>query len=132
MPLRSSPAGRDGPIDFVLDFLPRMASASQVNAAMFAVRPSGRVVLMGGVGRAGSDALAIPYDWVMHNDVTIRGKWMYARDAIPRIVGLIRAGLIELAQFDLAEFTLDRVNDAIAHAAATTGPLKLTVLRPDG
>ena len=38
-----------GPIDFVLDFLPREATGSQVRAAALAVRPRGRVVLMGGV-----------------------------------------------------------------------------------
>jgi alcohol dehydrogenase len=40
------------------------------------------VVLMGGVGRQGGD-LALNYNWLMHNDITVRGKWMYPRDAIP-------------------------------------------------
>lgn len=117
----------DGPIDLVLDLLPREASAAQVHAALLAVRPGGRVVLMGGVR---SD-LALNYNWLMHNDVTVRGKWMYERDAVPRMVGLIRAGLLDLAQFELTEFGLDDVNDAVAHAAADAGPLRLTVLRPD-
>jgi hypothetical protein len=46
-------------------------------------------------------------------------------------VRLVRAGLIDLAQFDLTEFGLDDINDAVAHAAASAGPLRLTVLRPD-
>ena len=50
-----------GPIDFVLDLLPREASATQVRAAVIAVRPGGRVVLMGGVGRSKEDDLALPY-----------------------------------------------------------------------
>jgi len=50
-----------GPIDLVLDLLPREASSSQVLAAVFAVRPGGRVVLMGGVGRQGGNDLALPY-----------------------------------------------------------------------
>jgi alcohol dehydrogenase len=120
-----------GPIDCVLDLLPRMASASQVRAAVLAVRPGGRVVLMGGVGRSGGADLALPYPWLMHNDITVRGKWMYPRDAVARMVRLVRAGLIDLAQFDLTEFGLDDVNDAVAHAAANAGPLRLTVLRPD-
>jgi alcohol dehydrogenase len=120
-----------GPIDCVLDFLPREASASQVRAAALAVRPRGRVVLMGGVGRAGGADLALPYPWLMRNDITVRGTWMYPRDAVPRMVRLVRGGLIDLARFDLTEFGLGDVNDAVAHAAANAGPLRLTVLRPD-
>jgi len=121
----------DGPVDCVLDLLPREASASQVRAAALAVRPGGRVILMGGVGRSGGADLALPYPWLMRNDITVRGKYMYPRDAPAEMVRLVRAGLIDLTQFDLTEFGLDDVNDAVAHAAATAGPLRLTVLRPD-
>jgi alcohol dehydrogenase len=120
-----------GPIDLVLDLLPPMASASQVLAAALAVRPGGRVVLMGGVGRAGGADLALPYPWLMRNDITVRGKFMYPREAVARMVGLVRGELIDLTQFDLTEFGLDDVNEAVAHAAANAGPLRLTVLRPD-
>jgi alcohol dehydrogenase len=60
----------------------------------------------------------------------LRGKWMYERSAVARMVQLIRSGLIDLGQFDLTEFRLDDVNEAVAHAAANAGPLRLTVLRP--
>jgi alcohol dehydrogenase len=116
-----------GPIDLVLDFLPREASASQVLAAVLAVRHGGRVVLMGGVRQD----LPLSYNWLMHNDVTLRGQWMYRRDAIPRMVRMIRAGLVDLDEFDLIEFGLEAANEAIAHAAAHAGPRQLTVLRPD-
>jgi alcohol dehydrogenase len=68
----------------------------------------------------------------MHNDITLRGKWIYERDAIPRIVQMMRSGLIDLRQFDLVEFGLDEANAAVAHADANAGPRQLTVLRPDG
>jgi alcohol dehydrogenase len=122
----------EGPIDMVLDFLPREATASQVLAAALAVRHGGRVVLMGGVRNAGGADLALPYAWLTHNEITVRGKWMYPREAIPRMVRMIRAGLIDLGQFHLAEFALDHANEAVAHAAANAGPRQLTVLRPDG
>ena len=111
----------------MLDFLPREASASQVQAAVLALRPGGRVVLMGGVR---SD-LPLNYNWLMHNDITLRGKWMYEREAIPRMIQMVRAGLIDLGQFDMTEFALDDANEAVAHAAANAGPRQLTVLRPD-
>jgi alcohol dehydrogenase len=116
-----------GRIDIVLDFLPREASASQVQAAILAVSPGGRMVLMGGVR---SD-LALNYNALMHQELTLRGAWMYPRDAIPRMVRMVNAGLIDLAQFDLTEFGLGDANVAVAHAAANAGPRQLTVLRPD-
>jgi alcohol dehydrogenase len=119
-----------GPIDFVLDFLPREATGSQVRAAALAVRPHGRVVLMGGVRADGGD-VPLPYVWLMQNYITVRGQFMYPREAVARMVGLIRGGLLDLAQFEMTEFGLDDVNDAVAHAAANAGPLGLTVLRPD-
>jgi len=117
----------EGPIDMVLDFLPREASASQAQAAILAVSHGGRVVLMGGVR---SD-LALNYNVLMHREITVRGAWMYPPDAIPGMVRMVRARLLDLAQFDLTEFGLDDANEAVAYAAANAGPLQLTVLRPD-
>ncbi|MBS0332872.1 MAG: zinc-binding dehydrogenase [Proteobacteria bacterium] len=116
-----------GPIDMVLDFLPREASMSQVLANLMAVRHGGRIVLMGGV-RA---PLGIDYNWLMHREVTMRGVWMYEPAAVPRMVQMVRSGLIALSQFDLAEFALDDANEAVAYAAANAGPRQLTVIRPN-
>ena len=119
-----------GPIDCVLDLLPPMASATQVRAAVMAVRPYGRVVLMGGVGMLGGEDLDLPYSWIMRNGVTIRGQWMYPREAIPRMVSLIRSGLVDLGAFEVTTFDLDDINDAVAHAAAHAGPFQMTAVRP--
>ena len=119
-----------GPIDMVLDFLPREASASMVRAAVLAVRLGGRVMLMGGLRGAEGD-IGLNYNWLMHNETTVRGVWMYRREAIPRMVQMVRNGLIDLGQFELAEFPLGEANEAVAHAAANPGPRQLTVLRPD-
>ena len=124
---RSILEAAEGRIDIVLDFLPREASASQVQAAILAVSQGGRIVLMGGVR---SD-LALNYNELMHKEITLRGAWMYPRDAIPRMARMVRAGLIDLTQFELTEFALDDANDAVAHAAANAGPRQLTVIRPD-
>jgi len=107
-----------------------VAQLPEVRAAVLAVRPHGRVVLMGGV-RADGGELAIPYVWLMQNCITLKGQFMYPREAVGRMVGLIRSGLIDLGQFDLAEFALGDANAAVAHAAAHAGPRGLTVLRPD-
>lgn len=119
-----------GPIDCVLDLLPPMASPAQVLTALLAVRPNGRVVLMGGVGMRGGEALALPYPWLMRNNITIRGQWMYPPSAISRLAGVLRAGLIDLEQLAITTFPLDRANDAVAHAAAHAGPFDLTAICP--
>jgi len=119
-----------GPIDCVLDLLPPAATAMQVRTAMMAVRPSGRVVLMGGVGMLGGAGLDLPYPWMMRNCITIHGQWMYPPHATTLMVGMIRSGLVNLDDFDITTFDLEDANKAVAHAAANSGPFKMTVIRP--
>jgi alcohol dehydrogenase len=119
-----------GPIDCVLDILPPAASAAQVRTAILAVRPYGRVVLMGGVGMLGGAGLDLPYPWMMRNCITLHGQWMYPPHAALLMAGLIRAGLVDLDLFEVTTFDLDRVNEAVAHAAAHAGPFTMTVIRP--
>ncbi|HET9619949.1 MAG TPA: zinc-binding dehydrogenase [Kofleriaceae bacterium] len=118
-------AAAPGPIDVVLDILPPAATPAQVRAAVMTVRPFGRVVLMGGV----RDELALPYAWLMRDCVTVRGQWMFPRAAAGRLIALVHAGLLAL-DGEVAAFPLDRVHDAIAHAAAHAGPFVSTVLTP--
>jgi alcohol dehydrogenase len=119
----------DGPIDVVLDLLPPAAGTAPVRAAAMTVREFGRVVLMGGVGMPGDEDLALPYRWLMRNGITVRGQWMFPRAAAPRLVSLVRAGLLDLSQYEVTEFGLDDVNEAVAHAAGDK-PFMLTVVRP--
>lgn len=119
-----------GPIDCVLDLLPPSVGTRTVRAAVMAVRESGRVVLMGGVGMLGGDDLALPYPWIMRNNVTIRGQWMYPREANVRLNAMVRAGLLDLSQFEIATFDLDHANDAVAYAAAHGGGFLETAICP--
>ena len=119
-----------GPIDCVLDILPPEAGAAQVRTAIMAVRPYGRVVLMGGVGMLGGAGLDLPYPWMMRNCITLRGQWMYPPHAATLMAGLIRSGLVNLDHFEISAFGLDHANEAVAHAAAHGGPFKMTVIQP--
>lgn len=119
-----------GPIDCVLDLLPPSASPTAVRAALMAVRPFGRAVLMGGVGMQGGAGLELPYPWIMRNCVTIHGQWMCPPEAVVRMAGLIRAGLLDLGQFAVTTFGLEQANEAVAHAAAHGGAFKMTVIQP--
>lgn len=123
-------AAAPGPIDCVLDILPPSAGARVARAALMTVRSYGRVVLMGGIGMSGGEDLALPYAWIMRNNVTVRGQWMYPREAVTRLSGLVRSGLLDLGHYDVSAFDLDRANEAAAHAAANAGPFRMTVIRP--
>ena len=118
-----------GPIDCVLDILPPSAGTAPVRAAAMTVRPRGRIVLMGGVGSLGED-LGLPYRWIMRNDITVRGAFMYPPDAAVGLIRLVRAGLLDLGHFTVVPFSLEQANEAVAHAAANGGPFKMTVIRP--
>ena len=119
-----------GPIDCVLDLLPPSVSATVARTAIMAVRPYGRVVLMGGVGMLGGPGLDLPYPWIMRNCITIHGQWMFAPEAVSRMAGLIRSGLLDLSQFDVTAFDLGQANEAVTHAAANSRPFRLTVIQP--
>ena len=119
-----------GPIDAIQDFLPPSAAAGVARAAIMTLRQGGRAVLMGGVGMLGGDDLALPYPWIMRNLITLRGQWMYDTAAVPGMLGLIRAGLVDLRHWAVSEFPLEAANAAVAHAAAEAGPFRLTVLKP--
>jgi alcohol dehydrogenase len=119
-----------GPIDCVLDILPPAASSAQARTAIMTVRPYGRVVLMGGVGMLGGSGLDLPYPWLMRDCITVRGQWMYPPHAATLMAGMIRAGLVDLGQFEVTAFGLDRANEAVAHAAAHAGPFRMTVIQP--
>jgi alcohol dehydrogenase len=123
-------AAAPGAIDCVLDLMPPSVPVAAVRAAVMTVRPNGRVILMGGVGMEGGEDLALPYPWLMRNDITVRGKWMYPRWAPGRLVALIRAGLLDLGHFKATDFPLEQVAEAVAHAAANVGPFQMTLLRP--
>jgi len=123
-------AAAPGAIDCVLDIMPPQVSALAVRAAVMTLRPNGRVALMGGVGMEGGEDLPLPYPWLMRNDITVRGKWMYPREAPGRMVSLIRAGLLDLGHFAATTFPLEQVVEAVGHAAANAGPFRMTLLRP--
>lgn len=115
-----------GPIDLVLDLMPPAAVPAQVTAALTTVRPNGRVVLMGGVRQD----IHFPYGWLMRNGITLRGQWMYARESVGRLIALVRAGLIDLEATAVTRFSLEDVNEAVAHAAAHAGAFEATVICP--
>ena len=120
----------DGGADVVLDLMPPEVGAAVVRRAVLSVRQRGRVVLMGGVGMLGGDDLALPYPWLMRNEITLRGQWMGPRESVGRLITLAGAGLLDLAHEEVTTFVLEQANEAVAHAAAHGGPFTRTVITP--
>jgi alcohol dehydrogenase len=116
-----------GAVDCAIDILVPAANVATTRTAALSVRPHGRIVLMGGIDQD----LALPYRHLMRNNVTVRGQWMYPPDAPGRLIGLIRAGLIDLRQFRVDVFPFGQVSAAVAHASRTGAAFRLTVLRPE-
>ena len=122
--------------DAVVDATVRRARPILLTAgtAIFAMIPLSRsvfwgpmaVALMGGLGQD----IGVPYGWLMRNCVTLHGQWMYPRDAIGRMIGLVRAGLVKLDEVEVTTFALDDATAAIDHAAANAGPFKVTAICP--
>ena len=68
--------------------------------------------------------IALPYDWLMRNCVTVRGQRMYPREAPARFIALARAGFLYLSAFATTVFPLAEINAALAHAAENGGPFR--------
>lgn len=115
-----------GPIDVVLDLLPPLPDATPVRAAALTVRPYGTVVLMVGL----RVDVSLPYAHLMRNGITVRGHYMYPREAPARLAALVRAGLLPLDDLAITTFSLDQANEAVTHAAAHGGPFRYTIIQP--
>jgi alcohol dehydrogenase len=116
----------EGPIDCLLDLLGLIQDALPTRRGIMAVRPGGVAVLMGGV----QADVEIPYRYVMHNNLVIRGQYMYSSHAPLWMAGLIRAGLLRLDAFSTCAFSLAEVNQAVQYAHDHGGAFHLTVLTP--
>jgi len=114
----------EGPIDCMLDLLSPIREGAPTLRGILAIRPGGTAVLMGGV----MADVAIPYRYVMHNNITIRGQYMYPRHAPLLLAGLIRAGLLRLDAFSTHTFPLEEVNQAVQYAHDHGGAFQLIAL----
>jgi len=54
---------------------------------------------------------------------------MYPRDAIFRLISMVKCGLLDLSGYQITGFALPQLADAIANAATTSGPFNRTVLK---
>jgi threonine dehydrogenase-like Zn-dependent dehydrogenase len=82
-----------GPVDAFQDWCPPVAAkTTHIKACMLALRVGGRVSLMGGI----REDISISYTWVMHNNLTIKGKWMYTQEDPYLLIKMIESGILKV------------------------------------
>ena len=124
-----------GGADVCIDFSPPGAAEggktpTHLLAALGALRNSGTLALMGGI----QGNISIPYGLVMYKSIAIKGRFMYERDHIQRVVRLAEQGKLKLGaavgkQF-LGPYGLDQINEAMDVAEKNPGYSKAVVLTP--
>lgn len=113
-----------GEVDAYLHFSPAAAAKStHILSCLMALKTKGRACLVGGI----QESVRIPYGLVMSKSLQLRRKFMYACEAIVRLIEMIESSMLQLdawaglrivgkyaladwvEAFDVAEETLDGV-----------------------
>lgn len=102
---------------------------SYVQAALTALRPSGRISIMGGF----MGPLDLPYITLMFKGITIKGTYMYTREQADRLIKLVETGILPIGKrgnlrvtgtFQLADW-----QQAFEHAFNEGGPRNSTYFK---
>ena len=84
-----------GTVDAFQDWSPLIAAkTTHIKACMLALGVGGRVSLMGGI----HEDISISYTWVMHQNLTIKGKWMYTQEDPYLLIKMVEAGVLKLGE----------------------------------
>ncbi|KAB5576204.1 chaperonin 10-like protein [Coniochaeta sp. 2T2.1] len=104
-----------GPADAYLDISPaQAANSNHFRSAFMAVRPYGRVSLMGVVPRD----IPVSYAHVAWNNLTIRGQYMYERQDMRSLIKLAETGKLQLGVDITGRFRLEEHEKAVELAAS--------------
>jgi D-arabinose 1-dehydrogenase-like Zn-dependent alcohol dehydrogenase len=84
---------RDGTVDVYFDMSPPAASgSSHIKAGIAALKPKGRMSLMGG---AAGD-VGFPYYQIMVRGLRLQGSWMFTPQQVDEVIRLVEAGTLKL------------------------------------
>ncbi|MCJ1315726.1 hypothetical protein MMC15_001046 [Xylographa vitiligo] len=120
-----------GAIDAYFDISPPEAAGStHLKSGILALRPGGRVSLMGGI----VGDVAIPHSAVMHRNLTLKGCWMYTREDTGAMVKLVERGVLKLGKAAevkvVGQFGLGEWEKAFDTAAENAGVGLQTLIVP--
>jgi alcohol dehydrogenase len=115
-------------VDMTLNLYPPGSSVENVTYGFPALKAGGTLVLMGGI----QEAVAIPYRELMFKCITVKGNFMFPQSAVPKIIALAEAGLLDLDVFEEKSFKLEDVGEAVELSASqeNRGWLFSSVLEP--
>ncbi|KLP07010.1 related to ADH3-alcohol dehydrogenase III [Fusarium fujikuroi] len=118
---------KDGPVDAFFDISPGKAIAStHFKSCIMSLRRGGRVSLMGA-----HEELKLPTQFIMLNDITLKGKWMYTKDDMRNMIMLVEAGYLKLDAVQTAgSFPMEEFAEAFERAAKISGPLSQVLISP--
>ncbi|MGC1550191.1 MAG: zinc-binding alcohol dehydrogenase family protein [Rhodanobacter sp.] len=109
------------------DMVGRATDASSTLSALGALRRRGRLVLMGSMGVP----LPLDYGQMLINQWEVMGHFMYSAEDCRRLVGLVRAGLLDLGQVRMRSFPLEQLPQAMDVAAGMRGLECTTIIFGD-
>jgi alcohol dehydrogenase len=106
-----------------LDLIGGATSTAATRAALDALGPGGRLVLMG----SATAPLTLDYTALMLTGREVIGQFMYPPRAPAEVLALAAAGLLDLAAVEVAEYPLAGLETAMDAAARPGAPLVVTV-----
>ncbi|RWZ68691.1 NAD(P)-dependent alcohol dehydrogenase [Labedella populi] len=115
-------AGEDLSALSVDAFIDASGAAPAIRGGIAAVRPAGRVVLVG----LGADGLEIPVNLLQNRELALTGVFRYA-NTWPIAIALLAAGRVDLDALVTGRFGLDDVEAALTSGRAP-GSMKAVVL----
>jgi alcohol dehydrogenase len=114
-----------GAADIAFDMVGQAGDANSTLAALNSLRRGGRLVLMGSM----TTPLPLSYSDVMRNNWEVIGQFMYPAGAYRGVIGLLRAGLLDISPIRPVIFPLQKLPAAM-DAAAMASNLECVVVQP--
>jgi len=100
---------RDGTDDLAVDaFIDASGAAAAVAAGIRAVRPAGRVVLVG----SGAESMELPTQLIQNRELVLTGVFRYA-NTWPTAIALVETGRVDLDAMVTARFPLEKAAEAL-------------------
>lgn len=118
-------------LDAYIDFSPRAAAKStHIKSCLLALKPFGRASFMGGI----MEDISIPYSLMMFKSLQLRGKFMYDRAAVQRMIAMTEMGRVPLGDRaglkNVGTFSLEQWEEAFIKAEENSGWGLQVVINP--
>ncbi|KAF5610124.1 alcohol dehydrogenase [Fusarium subglutinans] len=118
---------KNGPADAFFDISPGKAiTSTHFKSCILSLRRGGRVSLMGA-----HEELKLPTQFIMLNDITVKGKWMYTKDDMRNMIKLLEAGYLKIGTVQtVGDFPMEKFAEAFDTAAKISSPLSHVLISP--